>query len=153
MGARSGARGIRGDAQQLTRSPIGASSESTSFPLAALTPTSQLRNVATRSYIPLMTSVGIRELKNNLSRYIRRLRRGEVIAVTDRGRVVAELQSPESAAGQPMSRTARYAELVAAGVIRPAVETGDPLADWPTTRTVALPRGTVAALIDEDRGA
>ena len=100
-----------------------------------------------------MISTGIRDLKNNLSRYIRHLKSGETIAVTDRGRVVAELRSPENATGQVGVRTERYAQLVAAGVIRQATETGDPLADWPTARTVALPRGTVAALIDEDRGA
>jgi prevent-host-death family protein len=38
-----------------------------------------------------MTSVGIRELKNGLSDYIRRVGRGERIAVTDRGRPVAIL--------------------------------------------------------------
>lgn len=100
-----------------------------------------------------MLSAGIRDLKNNLSRYIRRLKPGEVIAVTDHGRVVAELRSPEGAATPAAPREARYARLVAAGVIRPAVERGDPLADWPSARDVALPRGTVARLIDEDRGA
>lgn len=100
-----------------------------------------------------MISAGIRDLKNNLSRYIRRLNPGEAIAVTDRGRVVAELRAAEDAPGHPARHGTRYSELVAAGVIRPAVESGDPLADWPTARTVALPRGTVAALIDEDRGA
>jgi hypothetical protein len=50
-------------------------------------------------------------------------------------------------------RTGEYSELVVTGVIRPAVETGDPLVDWPSARAVALPRGTAAALIDEYRGA
>lgn len=100
-----------------------------------------------------MISAGIRDLKNNLSRYIRRLSPGDAIAVTDRGRVVAELRSVEGAPGQPARHGTRYSELVAAGVIRPAVESGDPLADWPAARTVKLPPGSVAALIDEDRGA
>lgn len=43
----------------------------------------------------------------------------------------------------------RYDELLATGVIQPAVEEGDPLEDWPDIR---LPRGTAAALIDSDRG-
>ena len=101
-----------------------------------------------------MLSAGIRELKNNLSRYIRRLRPGETIAVTDRGRVVAELRFPENTVPERSpARVDRYARLVAAGVIRPAVEHDDPLADWPAARDVSLPPGTVAALIDEDRGA
>jgi len=36
-----------------------------------------------------MTSVGIRELKARLSGYVERVRRGEEIAVTDRGKEVA----------------------------------------------------------------
>lgn len=41
-----------------------------------------------------------------------------------------------------------YDELLAAGMIRAAIEDGDPLEDWPDIR---LPRGTAAALIDSDR--
>lgn len=40
------------------------------------------------------TSVGIRELKNHLSKYVRQAEAGEVVLVTDRGRVVAELTPP-----------------------------------------------------------
>jgi antitoxin (DNA-binding transcriptional repressor) of toxin-antitoxin stability system len=39
-------------------------------------------------------SVGLRELKNRLSRYVRLVRGGHVLAVTDRGHVVAELRPP-----------------------------------------------------------
>jgi len=41
-----------------------------------------------------MKAVGLRELKNRLSRYIRHVRGGHTVAVTDRGRVVAELRPP-----------------------------------------------------------
>jgi antitoxin (DNA-binding transcriptional repressor) of toxin-antitoxin stability system len=44
---------------------------------------------------PLVTSTGIRELKDNLSRYIRRIEAGERIANTVYGRVVAELVPPD----------------------------------------------------------
>src|SRR4051794_8481118 len=53
-----------------------------------------LDNVATRGYIGDMREVGIRELKNRLSEYVRLVREGEVVMVTDRGEVVAELRSP-----------------------------------------------------------
>lgn len=43
----------------------------------------------------------------------------------------------------------RFDELVAAGVIRPPLESGDPTEGWPDVR---LPPGTAVALIDEDRG-
>ncbi len=41
-----------------------------------------------------METVGIRELKNKLSAYVRKVEAGDVVIVTDRGRVVAELVPP-----------------------------------------------------------
>ena len=41
-----------------------------------------------------MQTVGLRELKNRLSQYIRRVRDGQLVIVTDRGQVVAELRPP-----------------------------------------------------------
>ncbi|MEE8409668.1 MAG: type II toxin-antitoxin system prevent-host-death family antitoxin [Myxococcota bacterium] len=41
-------------------------------------------------------NVGTKELKNRLSHYLRLVRRGELIRVTDRGKVVAELRSVEA---------------------------------------------------------
>lgn len=38
-----------------------------------------------------MKTVGVRELKNRLSEYIRQVRSGEGVLVTNRGQVVAEL--------------------------------------------------------------
>ena len=94
-----------------------------------------------------MTSAGIRELKDNLSRYVRRIEAGERIAITAHGRVVAELGPPAEASGR--AGRSRYDDLVAAGLVRPAVEPGDPLADWPDLRLAA---GTAASLIEADRG-
>lgn len=42
----------------------------------------------------MASSVGIRELKNHLSKYVRQVEAGDVLIVTDRGRVVAELVPP-----------------------------------------------------------
>jgi prevent-host-death family protein len=94
-----------------------------------------------------MASTGIRQLKDNLSRYIRRIEAGERIAITAHGRVVAELVPPASRAGS--RGRSRYEKLIETGVIRPALESGDPLEGWPDIR---LPPGTAARLIDEDRG-
>ena len=58
------------------------------------------------------SEVGIRELKNGLSRYIDRVRAGEEVIVTDRGRPVARLSALDQASD-------RLAELVAAGIVRP----------------------------------
>jgi prevent-host-death family protein len=41
-----------------------------------------------------MKTVGVRELKNRLSEYIRQVKSGEGVLVTDRGQVVAELTPP-----------------------------------------------------------
>ena len=104
-----------------------------------------LVDVATYGYTLAVTSTGIRELKDNLSRYIRRIEAGERIAVTAHGRVVAELVPPSATAkGTP----SRFDELVASSVIRPPLEAGDPTEGWPDIR---LPAGTGAELIDADR--
>jgi prevent-host-death family protein len=57
------------------------------------------------------SEVGIRELKNGLSKYIERVRAGEEVIVTDRGRPVARLSSVDAT-------DVRLAELVAAGIVR-----------------------------------
>ena len=41
-----------------------------------------------------MKTVGVRELKNRLSEYLRHVRSGESLLVTDRGEVVAEIARP-----------------------------------------------------------
>jgi len=45
-------------------------------------------------------TVGIRELKNNLSAYLRDVREGGTITVSDRGRPVAVLRSRSERAGE-----------------------------------------------------
>ena len=59
-------------------------------------------------------NVGTKELKNRLSHYLRRVRAGEVLRVTDRDVVVAEIRSPA-----PTERDERawLRELEAEGVV------------------------------------
>jgi antitoxin (DNA-binding transcriptional repressor) of toxin-antitoxin stability system len=45
-----------------------------------------------------MKAVAVKELKNRLSNYLREVKSGEVVLVTDRGRVVAELRQPSTRA-------------------------------------------------------
>lgn len=40
-----------------------------------------------------MVEVGVRELKNSLSRYLKRVREGETVVVTDRGEPIARIIS------------------------------------------------------------
>jgi len=103
-------------------------------------------SVATCGYNRDMET-GIRELKDNLSRYIRRVEAGQRIAVTAHGRVVAELVPPGTATRE--SRRNRWDELIASGALHPPVETGDPFEDLPDIR---LAPGTAAELINADRG-
>jgi prevent-host-death family protein len=93
-----------------------------------------------------MASTGIRELKDRLSHYVRQVETGQRIAVTAHGRVVAELVPPAKPVAAGMSR---YQELVAAGVIEPAIESGAAPEQWPDIR---VSPGTVAQLLDLDRG-
>ena len=56
--------------------------------------------------------VGVRDLKNNLSRYLDRVQDGEEVIVTEHGRPVARL----SAIDHPSDR---LAALIASGAVRP----------------------------------
>lgn len=94
--------------------------------------------------------MGIRELKNNLSRYLRRVQAGERVLVTDRGRTVAELRAPEPEGVIDEPHMATYNRLVREGVLRPG-RGGDPFAKWPPKGTFNLPPGSAQRLIDETR--
>lgn len=93
-------------------------------------------------------TVGVKELKNKLSAYLREVRAGVRILVSDRDTVVAELHEPH--------------------LDRPTEMSGNPpLSDWVKARTVRLPSaekeelqlspvhmkdGTSLRLLDEGRG-
>lgn len=96
-----------------------------------------------------MKTVGVRELKNRLSEYIRQVRSGEGVLVTDRGEVVAELtppgQGPADASVPPGLLALAKRGLATLG------------AHGEATLYPALPRTrrrkrTAAQLLDEERG-
>lgn len=58
-----------------------------------------------------MRSVGLKILKNKLSEYVRMAARGEIVLITDRDRVVAEIVPP-----QPNRGSATEDEFIAKGV-------------------------------------
>jgi prevent-host-death family protein len=91
-----------------------------------------------------MTEVGVRALKNRLSEYLRRVRNGERIVVTDRGVPIAELRPPEHPMPHQLSK---LDQLRAQGATRPRLR-DDPFTDWPD---IHLPPGTAQQLIDELR--
>lgn len=93
-----------------------------------------------------MKAVGIRELKNRLSEYLRLVRNGEEILVTDRGEVVAELRQPSPRVALPYPA---LAELARQGRVRLGLPNRPDL--YPALGAV-LPEGAAAKLLDEERG-
>ena len=96
-----------------------------------------------------MKTVGLRELKNRLSQYVRQVRAGQAVVVTDRGQVVAELRPPgQATAGTKMD--AVVARLVNRGLLTP----GAPNTPRVYPRLSRLLRSTtVARLLEAERGA
>jgi len=96
-----------------------------------------------------MKSVGLRELKNRLSEYVRDVRSGEGLVVTDRGEVVAELIPP----GQRVDERSVPSGLVALAR-RGQLTLGAPndAALYPKLPPV-LKRRRAGELLDEERGA
>jgi antitoxin (DNA-binding transcriptional repressor) of toxin-antitoxin stability system len=96
-----------------------------------------------------MRQVGIRELKDRLSEYIRHVREGEVVRVTDRGEVVAELRAP-SVGGELEEKYPGLVEMARQGLVRLPRKPNRPGA-YPRLTSVTPP-GTAARLLAEDRG-
>ncbi|HZZ85455.1 MAG TPA: type II toxin-antitoxin system prevent-host-death family antitoxin [Anaeromyxobacteraceae bacterium] len=97
-----------------------------------------------------MKIAGIRELKAHLSAYVRDAERGEVVLVTDRGQVVAELRPPGAAEGAASPAELRYRQLVERGALRPAANR-DVASAWQGLGEFRLPRETVRALLAAER--
>jgi antitoxin (DNA-binding transcriptional repressor) of toxin-antitoxin stability system len=76
-----------------------------------------------------LRTVNIRALKDGLSGYLRDVQRGDVVLVSDRGRVVAELRQPtmNRLATDPVKE--REHRLADRGVLRLGVEDAPPPAD------------------------
>ena len=95
-----------------------------------------------------MRTVGLRELKAKLSEYVRLARTGEVVLVTDRGRVVADLRPPRG--GRDLSPDlAGIQELIDRGIVS---EGGPNDPSLYARSPVRLRPGTVKRLLDEERG-
>ena len=94
--------------------------------------------------------VGIRELKNSLSKYVRQAEAGDVVIVTDRGRVVAELWPPGHGASRPGIHPG-FLEMERKGLIRLATRPNDPSL-YRRMPHVDLGGKTIADLMDEIRG-
>jgi len=99
--------------------------------------------------LEFMKVVGVKELKAKLSEYLREVKRGEVVLVTDRDEVVAELRAARRGPGAPGEVEETLDALAEAGeVLRPRVARH--AWSWKVTG-LGLPEGTGRGLLDEAR--
>lgn len=66
----------------------------------------------------MIHSVNIRALKDRLSAYLRDVRRGDIVLVTDRGQVIAELRQPTLHSMATDTAASRLLRLAESGRIR-----------------------------------
>jgi prevent-host-death family protein len=94
-----------------------------------------------------MSAVGLRELKNQLSRYVQRARSGETVLITDRGEVVAELSPPRK--GSAGDAITTLEEMRRKGLLHGGAVNDPGL--YPSLRRV-LKRISSSALLNDERG-
>ena len=82
-------------------------------------------------------NVGVRELRDGLSRHLAEVRAGRTVTVTDHGRPIARIV--------PVNRPTRLEQLLAEGKVRPARR-----AKRPAPRPLAA-QGTVSDLVADQR--
>ncbi len=87
------------------------------------------------------TTVGVRELKNQLSAFLERVKAGEEITVTEHGRPIARLSAIPGDID-------RLAKLVEAGIVRPA---SNPVRRLPSKRVKLSPGISIAQMVAEQR--
>ncbi|HEY3355868.1 MAG TPA: prevent-host-death protein [Polyangia bacterium] len=93
-----------------------------------------------------MLTVGLKVLKNKLSEYVRRAAQGEIILISDRDQVVAELVPPQGGRA-PRVADAVLADAIRSGLVSPAVSPpGRPPAAPPVASLAEILRG-----LDADR--
>jgi prevent-host-death family protein len=92
-----------------------------------------------------MVEVGVKELKNELSAYLRRVQRGERVRVTLRGKAVAELAPPREE-----TQDERRQRLIDEGTLTPATK---PMPRKPPPLAEPVPGPSGSDMIIADREA
>src|SRR5579864_5621627 len=98
--------------------------------------------------LAIMKSVGLRDLKNRLSEYVREVRSGETVLVTDRGEVVAEL-IPPGQVGEPRGASSALVALARRGLL--TLGAANEPAAYPSLPRL-LRKRRAADLLNEERG-
>jgi prevent-host-death family protein len=97
-----------------------------------------------------MKSVGVKQLKARLSEYLRAVRNGETVLVTDRDEVVAELRPARRQSAAADSLQELLDSLAERGEVTRA---SLPKGRWTwKVKGLGMPAGSANALIDEIRG-
>ena len=97
-------------------------------------------------------TVGIKELKNKLSSFVKHARNGTRVLVTDRDRVVAELREPLDIP-QAQLGTVRFIKMSDQHEATPVKRRIKELAQSPLAQpSLSFSTGTAQNLLDADRG-
>jgi antitoxin (DNA-binding transcriptional repressor) of toxin-antitoxin stability system len=100
-----------------------------------------------------MKAVGIKNLKNNLSKYLDMVREGEIVYVTDRDDIIAEIHKPVSAPTVMISRWDAFLneEERKGGIVRAKRKTKSVMEKWKSL--IPGPKGGPSSqqLLDEMR--
>ena len=94
----------------------------------------------------LIKSVGVKKLKDQLSAYLREVKNGGVVLVTDRGDVIAEIRSPSLYRYAPENHSLEQ-DLIERGVLIPPLSSKKECPRSPVT----LKPGTASRILNEDR--
>jgi len=114
-----------------------------------LAPPAWVAYVVSRDYNAAVKTVGVRDLKIHLSAHLRDVARGDVILVTDRGRVVAEVRPPGGVEKSLSPEDLARHRLVARGLLVPASTPG--ALAWSAPLPRLLRSGTAQELLDAGR--
>ena len=108
----------------------------------------KIDEVTTGDYLVGMRSVGVKQLKARLSEYLRAVRAGEIVLVTDRDQVVAELRPAREFQAPAPSEDTLQALADSGEVTRAQQVKGD----WTwKAQGMGMKEGTTEALLDELR--
>jgi prevent-host-death family protein len=100
--------------------------------------------MAARHPVPAAKTVGVRELRQNLSRYLERVKDGETLTVTERGHEVARLVPSHSAIDPYYLELAeRYGATIPTKSLVAVIDSLPPRQSHPS--------GTTDAFLDESR--